>query len=262
MLFGLPGIVIDGCTKRGIGMSGGIRIEDIGGGFSIEVSADHGFGTDSYLLAWFAEVKPRQKACDLGTGCGIIPLLWCRWQPSVVVTAVEIQKEAVEMTRRSAARCGVGDRVTIHHADLRDWKRIIKPGSQDLVAINPPYYPRGSGKLCESAAARIARHEGEGCSFLDAACAAYGLLKTGGRFCFCHKPERLDDILKTLDQARLVPKRLVFAHHSPKSEPWLFLCEARKGASKGIKVLPPFISTDYHGNPTEEYLSVYKTERG
>lgn len=42
-------------------MSGGIRIEDIGGGFSVEVSADHGFGTDAYLLAWFAAVRPRQK---------------------------------------------------------------------------------------------------------------------------------------------------------------------------------------------------------
>ena len=212
--------------------------------------------TDSYLLAWFAEVKPRQKASTSAPAAGYTrcgaggSLRW--WLPQSKYKRGGRNDKAVGGAR------GVGDRVTIHHADLRDWKRIIKPGSQDLVAINPPYYPRGSGKLCESAAARIARHEGEGCSFLDAACAAYGLLKTGGRFCFCHKPERLDDILKTLDQARLAPKRLVFAHHSPKSEPWLFLCEARKGASKGIKVLPPFISTDYHGNPTEEYLSVYK----
>jgi tRNA1Val (adenine37-N6)-methyltransferase len=238
-----------------------IRLEEIGGGFSIEVTKDHGFNIDSLLLARFASPRFDEQACDLGTGCGIIPLLWCRQQPSPMVAAVEIQYEAAEMARRSVARCGVDDRVTVYHADLRDWNKILESGSQDLVTINPPYFASGTGVISKSPAARIARHEGEGCSFLDAANAAYGLLKQGGRFCFCHRPERLIDVLETLKNSRLIPKHLVFAYHSPKSEPWLFLCEARKGGSKGLKIMPPFISKDFDGNPTDDYNSLYQLER-
>ncbi len=31
---------------------------------------------DALLLAEFAAPKPREAACDLGCGCGIIPLMW------------------------------------------------------------------------------------------------------------------------------------------------------------------------------------------
>jgi len=261
LLFWLPGIIVSEKDMRGITLNCEVRIENIGGGFQAEVTRDHSFGTDSYLLAWFASPKPNEQACDLGTGCGIIPLLWCRRQPALSVAAIEIQKEAVELARRSASRCGVEDRITVYHADLRDWKEILGPNTQNLVAMNPPYFPAGSGELSKSPAARIARHEGEGCSFLDVANAAFGLLKQGGRFCFCHRPERLADVLEILSQARLVPKRILFAHHTPNSSPWLFLCEARKGVSKGIKILPPFIARDYDGNYTEDYKKVYDLER-
>ena len=44
----------------------------------IAVSSDHTFGTDAVILSDFAKIKPRDKALDMGTGCGIIPLLWLR----------------------------------------------------------------------------------------------------------------------------------------------------------------------------------------
>ena len=42
----------------------------------IAVSSDHTFGTDAVLLSDFAKIKARDKALDMGTGCGIIPFLW------------------------------------------------------------------------------------------------------------------------------------------------------------------------------------------
>ena len=41
-------------------------------------SSDHRFGTDAFLLADFSGYRRKDMACDLGTGCGIIPLLWCK----------------------------------------------------------------------------------------------------------------------------------------------------------------------------------------
>ena len=56
----------------------GERLEPLGGGLQLVVSPAHEFSVDSLLLAAFAAIRKTDKACDLGTGCGIIPLLWCK----------------------------------------------------------------------------------------------------------------------------------------------------------------------------------------
>ena len=49
--------------------------EKVGEGLFVCVSKAHRFGTDSVLLANFANAKNKDLVCDLGTGCGIIPIL-------------------------------------------------------------------------------------------------------------------------------------------------------------------------------------------
>ena len=70
-------------------------------------------------------------------------------------------------------------------------------------------------------AARLARHE-TACTLADAAAAASRLLKSGGRFCLCLRPERLCDAMDVLRRARLEPKRLRLVSKNAQS--------ARKGA--------------------------------
>lgn len=45
------------------------------------ISAEHRFGTDAFLLADFANPRQKDLVCDLGTGCGIIPLVMSRKLP-------------------------------------------------------------------------------------------------------------------------------------------------------------------------------------
>lgn len=225
------------------------RWEALSDGWEIEVSDDFGFGADALHLARFSVPRAGERAVDLGTGCGILPLLWCRARPDLQVTALEIQPAAAAMARRSAARCGVSDRMTVLDADLRRWRMAMPPESQTLAAMNPPYFLPGSGKVSESPAARIARHETAdpdrpGCTLADAAHAAAGLLRRGGRFCLCHRPERLCDLLETLRAAELEPKRLVWVCARRNAAPWLVLCEAVRGARPGLRIEAPYIETD------------------
>ncbi len=193
-----------------------------------------------------AAPSPVRLAADLGTGCGILPVLWCRDNPCLRVEALEIQPEAAELARRSAADSGFSDRIRVHTADLRRWREWLEPASMDLVAVNPPYFPPQSGGVPAEEAVRIARHENTdparpGCSLRDAAAAAAGLLRSGGRFCLCHRPERLTDALTILREAGLEPKRLRFVHRNPGDAPWLFLCEGRRGGRPGLTLEPPSI---------------------
>lgn len=59
-------------------------------------SSDHRFGTDAFLLADFSQYRQKDKVCDLGTGCGIIPLIMQKYRPPQVTYAVDIQEGAIE----------------------------------------------------------------------------------------------------------------------------------------------------------------------
>ncbi|MEI3015460.1 MAG: hypothetical protein V8T36_12655 [Ruthenibacterium lactatiformans] len=40
------------------------------------ITQSHRFGQDALLLAHFCRVRRAEAVCDLGTGCGVIPLRW------------------------------------------------------------------------------------------------------------------------------------------------------------------------------------------
>lgn len=232
--------------------------EPLGGGAGVWMSEAHRFGEDALLLARFslealpakpaAAGRPALRAVDLGTGCGILPVLWCRERPELQVDGLEIQPEAAELARLSAQDSGFSGRIRVHDADLRRWREALPPGSMDLAAMNPPYFPAGGGAVCPGDASRIARHETAdpalpGCTFSDAARAAAGLLRHGGRFCFCHRPQRAADVLLLLREAGLEPKRLRFVQRRIQDAPWLLLCEARKGGRPGLQVEPVLLQS-------------------
>ena len=54
------------------------RTEKLAKNLEIFVSHAHIFTSDAILLADFCKPRHKDKCCDLGTGNGIIPLLWIR----------------------------------------------------------------------------------------------------------------------------------------------------------------------------------------
>ena len=59
------------------------------------------FGMDAVLLSSFAKVKKDEKALDLGTGTGILPVLLEAKNSGVSYTGLELQEESADMARRS-----------------------------------------------------------------------------------------------------------------------------------------------------------------
>jgi len=91
-------------------------------------SSDHRFGTDAFLLAYFSGYRRRDKVCDLGTGCGIIPLIMQKSDPPQIIYAVDIQKGAIEQLELGIEKSGILGIVPICAAirlirlPMRDWK--------------------------------------------------------------------------------------------------------------------------------------------
>jgi tRNA1(Val) A37 N6-methylase TrmN6 len=215
-------------------------------------SARFPFGEDALLLADFARPANGEKACDLCSGSGIVPLLWCRKGASrpAQIHALDFQPEAVALMRLSIRENRLEDVIVPLCADIRELRSLPDAGAFDLVSCNPPYFARGSGAVSPRAEKAAARHE-LFCTLSQAAAAARRLLRFGGRFALCHRPERLPDVLEALRAADLEPKRLCLAYHRLESAPWLILAEGRRGGRPGLRIEPPIYMRDVGGRPLE-----------
>ena len=107
-------------------------------------SSDHRFGTDAFLLADFSQYRAKYKVCDLGTGCGIIPLIMQKKMPPQVIYAVDIQEGAIEQLRLGLEKSETTGIVPIC-ADLKELWEGAPLGQLDLVTCNPPYKVNNAG---------------------------------------------------------------------------------------------------------------------
>ena len=87
----------------------------------------------------FAAVKPGERALDLGTGTGIIPLLLSAKTEGEHFSALEIQDEIARMAERSVKLNHLENKIEIVHGDIKEASRIFGAASFDVVTTNPPY---------------------------------------------------------------------------------------------------------------------------
>lgn len=228
----------------------------LGSGINVFVSDEHTFGTDAMLLADFAKIKPRDIPMDMGTGCGIIPLIWCKNEALKQVHCLDIQEQAVEQVRQAIDLNSLENRLFVHHCDLREIRKHFDAESFTAVTMNPPYKPLSTGIESSSASDKIARHETM-CSLDDAVKAGAFLLKFGGRMCMCHRPERLTDILCCMRANNLEPKVVRFVCDKEGKEPFLVLVQARKGGKSGVRVKSQLVLRKPNGDFTDEVFEIY-----
>lgn len=213
------------------------KFERLGGGITAVVSREHGFGTDALLLADFAAVQSNDRCCDMGSGCGIIPLVWLKKNMNKPVAAVEISERACEQMKKAVEINSLDGRLVIYNRDLREYREFMSAGELDIITMNPPYKAQGAGIVSTGEAAARARH-GICCSLEDMCAAAAWGLRFGGKLCVCLRPERLCELMCKMSAAGIEPKRLRTVSKRDGSAPWLVLVEGKRGAKPGITVEP------------------------
>ena len=185
-------------------------------------------GGDSLALGRFATVRSGQRVCDLGCGGGTLLLLLAERAQNLALTGIELDETAAQAARDNLARNRLDG--TILWGDLR--QADLPAGQFDLVISNPPYFAAGSGKSGGSTRCE------ETCS-LDELCAvAKQLLKNGGRFALCHRPERLCDVMCALREHGMEPKRMQLVSHSAAHAPSVLLVEAVRQGRPGLDISP------------------------
>lgn len=234
------------------------RIDDLqrNGLKIIQNSEKFCFGMDAVLLSGFANAKKGDTVLDLGTGTGILPLLMSAKTDAEKLIGLEIQEESAEMAGRSVDLNDLSSKVSILLGDIKEADKIFTPSSIDVITCNPPYMIGNHGITNPDSPKAIARHEIL-CTFDDVARVTAKLLKPGGHFYLVHRPFRLAEIMTTLSQYKLEPKRMRLVHPFIDREPNMVLLEAVRGGNPRITVEKPLILFKEENVYTDEVIETY-----
>jgi len=209
------------------------------------------FSLDPLLLCRFAAIGSGEEGIDLGTGCGVIPLILARSAPGTRLTGVESQRELAQLAQRNVSLNGLDGRVSIRHVDVLDVRGLFTASSFDLVVANPPYRKKGTGRISPKPGRDTARHESTA-TLSDFLAAARLLVKPTGRVCFIYHPSRLAEFLAEATALNLCVTRLRMVHGGPAAEARMFLVELLKGKKAELRILAPLFTHGPDGEYTEE----------
>ena len=196
------------------------------------------FSIDAILLAGVAVPEAGNRVMDVGTGCGIIPLLLAHDRKDLVIYGVEMQKPLADLAMQNVRDNHKEDTITIICEDIRRLKfdRIEKP--LDLMVSNPPYRTVDSGRLNADNEKAVARHEIT-MALKDVVIAARRFLKVSGRLKVIYPADRLVDLICEMRMAGIEPKSLQVVYSDGASPAKLVIAEGVKGGGAEVKVLPP-----------------------
>ena len=214
------------------------------------------FGMDAVLLSDFVKGKSGAKILDMGTGTGIIPILLEAKEKGEQFFALEIQKESVEMARRSVQLNGLQDKIQVIEGDIKEASKFMKASSFDIVTCNPPYMNSQHGITNPDLPKAIARHEIL-CTLEDVVREGAKLTKQRGSFYLIHRPFRLAEIMGMLLKYKLEPKRMRLVYPYIDKEPNMVMIQAVKGGNSRIQIESPLIVYEKNGTYTEEIYKIY-----
>lgn len=219
------------------------------------------FSMDAVLLAQFVSL-PIQKGriMDLCTGNGVIPLLLST-RTKAKLDGLEIQQRLYGMAERNVELNGLGSQIQMYHGDLKEAPQAFGHGSYDVVTCNPPYMVGNTGETNENEYIAIARHEIY-CTLEDVIRVSAYLTRSGGKVAMVHRPSRFMEIAVLMRKYRIEPKRIRFVHPKQGSEANMILIEGIRDGKPDLKVLPPLVVYEDHGQYTEEILEIYYGEGG
>ncbi len=94
-------------------------------------------GTDAVLLGVLCDTSSKKQALEVGSGTGIISLMLAQRNQDLKITALDINADAVQLSRLNFDNSIFSSRLSVQHADFPNWE---SPQKYDLIVSNPPYF--------------------------------------------------------------------------------------------------------------------------
>jgi tRNA1Val (adenine37-N6)-methyltransferase len=214
------------------------------------------FSVDAVLLAAF--VRPAKGDCivDLGTGCGIIPLILAHRNRDVSIYGVEIQKELAWLAIINVRENNMENRIKILMENIKDIQPDSIKGPADIVVANPPYHRLNSGRINPNLQKAAARHEIKA-TLNDMVSAGSRLLKKSGKLILIYPAERITDLLFSMRFFGIEPKWIRMVHSYRNSPAKFIIIEGIKEAGPDAKVRHPLYIYKKDGSYSKEVEKMF-----
>lgn len=203
------------------------------------------FTSDSVILANFIKLKPSDVCGEIGTGCGIIPVLLSAKTEFSKIYTFEIQPQMASLAEKNIYLNNVQNKIQVISDDVKNFKEYLPAGSLNVVFSNPPYLKTGEIKN-DKVSKSVAKHEDN--LLVDELCSvASKMLKFGGKFYVIFSSTRACELIEALMRNNLEPKRMFFTNNG-KNKITHIVVEAVKGGKHGVEVLPELVTNDKKGD--------------
>ena len=215
------------------------------------------FSLDSVLLPNFCIVnKSTKNILDLCTGNAPIPLVLSTITNSKII-GVEIQKNIYNLAKESVKINNLEQKIEIINEDVRKIDNYFETDTFDLITCNPPYFKINNDSILnDNSVKSIARHEIK-INIDDIMKVSKKLLKNNGSICIVHRTDRLIDIITSMKNNNIEPKRIRFVYPKIGKESNLVLIDGHKNGKSGLKILPPLYVHNDDGSYTDEVLKMF-----
>lgn len=214
------------------------------------------FSLDSVLLANFANARNNIKIIDFCTGNAPIPLFLSTKTNSKII-GVELQKEIYELAKQNISMNKLENQIEIINEDVLNLLNKYDTDSFDLITCNPPYFKINEGsKTNENDIKAFARHEIK-LKLDDIFRVAKKLLKNNGKIVLVHRTDRLIEIINSMQNYNIEPKRIRFVFPFSNSNSNLVLIEGAKDGKPGLKIEHSIIVHNYDGSYTNEVQMIF-----
>ncbi len=196
------------------------------------------FSIDAVILSHQVCPVPGETILDLGSGCGVIPIMLAFRHPEIRVIGVEIQPSLSRLARQNVAENRLDHRIRMIDKDIGKLSLADTGGPVDRVVTNPPYRKLDSGRINADSQRAVARHELK--TDLDTVlCTARRVLRKAGQFSIVYPSVRTVDLVATMRSTGIEPKYLTMVHSRPASPARLVVVTGIKGGRPGLEVGPP-----------------------
>jgi tRNA1Val (adenine37-N6)-methyltransferase len=221
-----------------------------------QANTGYRYSIEPFLLSDFMTLLPGQSVLDIGTGCGIIPLLVIHREPTLKVTAIEIQYTS--QAQKNIHQNKMGEKISLIHGDFLKEAENLKPESFDHIVSNPPYRKMQTGRINPDSGKALARHELalSMSSLLDKSAP---LLKKSGQITLAYPSERLGELIRELECRYLYPNQAKFVHGNYQAPAKIVLVSAFKGKKVDFSVAPSLAVYNENGAYSKEMEKVYAT---
>lgn len=189
--------------------------------------------TDTMVLGEFLDIKKKDIVLDIGTNTGALLLYASKFKPKKLI-GIDINEKALELAKENMKLNNITNFELIH----ADGNTFRNNEEVDVVIFNPPYFKTPSSDKGSNKYLALAKHEDNFPLESMIQCVNRNL-RNNGTLYFLFQTTRLNEVLKVLNEKKLVVKKMQFVYDENKENSTVVMLKAVKGAKEGVLVQKP-----------------------